>query len=120
VKNSSDELVWQGRIHIGDEPGVYGDAAFSGLCAEFPVTIRAFDPTSTDEDLTFVLEAENVHVFTGYAGHSSAIFGYEPDPAGGPYKWKQVTLLSSAMTLDHSEVKLPTLGNLCTSSEPPA
>jgi hypothetical protein len=110
MKNPQDELVWQGRIHIGDEPGVYGDAAYSGLCAEFPMTVRPFDPTSTNEDITIVLEADNVHVFAGYAGHQVVVIGYEPDATAGPYKWKQVPLLTTVMTANHTEIKLPSLG----------
>lgn len=110
MKNPQDELIWQGRIHVGDEPGVYGDAAYSGLCAEFPITIRPFNPSVTNEDITFVLEADNVHVFPGYAGHQVLITGYELDPVAGPYKWKQVPLLAIALISDHTEIKLPSLG----------
>jgi len=67
MKNPQDELIWQGKIHIGDEPGVYGDAFYSGLCAEHPVTMRPF-PGGSGEDINLILEAEDVHVFSGYAG----------------------------------------------------
>ncbi len=49
MKNPQDELIWQGRIHIRDEPGVYGDAAHSGLCTEYPVTAKPFNPRSGKE-----------------------------------------------------------------------
>src|SRR5262249_20855977 len=69
MKNPSDVLIWQGRIHLGDEPGVYGDASYSGLCMELPMTFHPFDPTSPNEDLNLELEAEDVNVYTGYPGH---------------------------------------------------
>jgi hypothetical protein len=28
--NQSQELIWQGHTHIGDEPGTYGNAHYSG------------------------------------------------------------------------------------------
>src|SRR5258707_1271926 len=98
MKNPKDELIWQGRIHLGDEPGVYGDASYSGLCTELPITILPFEPSTSQEDINFELKAENVLVFSGYPGHVITVFGYEPDPASGPYKWKQVTLLTAALT----------------------
>jgi hypothetical protein len=38
------ELIWQGRIHLGDEAGVFGDAFYSGLTTELPVTMQKTDP----------------------------------------------------------------------------
>lgn len=111
MKNPKDELIWQGRIHLGDEPGVYGDASYSGLCAELPITVRPFDPTSSKEDINFELKAEGVSVFAGYPGHLITVFGYEPDPPAGPFKWKQVTLLTSTMTSNRVQVTLPSLKN---------
>jgi hypothetical protein len=39
MSNQKSELIWAGRIHLGDEPGVYGDAAYTGLATEFPLTL---------------------------------------------------------------------------------
>ena len=50
MKNPKDELIWQGRIHLGDEPGVYGDASYSGLCTERPIAVLPFDPTGSEEE----------------------------------------------------------------------
>jgi hypothetical protein len=111
MKNPSDELIWQGRIHLGDEPGVYGDASYSGLCMELPVTFHAFDPTNPNEDIKLELEAEDVNVYSGYPGHLITIFGYEPDPTSGPYKWKQITLYSTTMTSNNTQVTLVSLKN---------
>lgn len=55
----SFELVWQGRLQFGDEPGVYGDAHYAGLCSEWPVTIRKFDPNSNAPgQVSFQLDAD--------------------------------------------------------------
>lgn len=80
--NPQQELIWQGRTHLGDEPGVYGDAHYSGLCAELPITVFRSDPTST-EDMPFkiVLETENLETFNPFPGHAITVIIYEPDPA---------------------------------------
>jgi hypothetical protein len=111
MKNPKDELIWQGRTHLGDEPGVYGDASYSGLCMELPVTLLPFEPASSKEHINFELEAEDVNVFPGYPGHVMTIFGYEPDPPAGPFKWKQVTLLTSTLSSNNAQIKLPSLKN---------
>ncbi len=79
--NPQQELIWQGRTHLGDEPGVYGDSHYSGLCAELPITVFRSDPTST-EDLPFkiVLETENLETFNPFPGHAITVIIYEPDP----------------------------------------
>ncbi len=55
------ELVWEGRIHLGDEPGMYGDAGYSGIALEFPLTLRKTDPTGPDTT-TLVLHTQDVQV----------------------------------------------------------
>ncbi|HXI41957.1 MAG TPA: hypothetical protein VNH83_18380 [Bryobacteraceae bacterium] len=109
MKNPQDELIWQGRLHLGDEPGVYGDAAYTGLCAEHPITVKPFDATSNKEDLTFEIEAEDVQVFTGYSGHAVTVFAYEPDPTAGPNKWRQVTLQTARLTGNSLNIKITSL-----------
>jgi len=112
MKHQTDELIWRGRIHLGDEPGVYGDASYSGLCMELPVTMFPFDPTSSVEDIKFELKAEDVHVFNGYVGHVITVSGYEPDPTpANPYKWKQVTLLTTVMSSDKTDITVPSLNS---------
>lgn len=109
MKNPNDELIWAGSIHMGDEPGVYGDAAYSGLCAEFPISVRPFDPQSTTEHLTFHIHAENVRVYQGYSGHQLTVSGYEPDPVAGQHKWRQVTLLKTTLNSDDTDIPLKSL-----------
>ncbi|MGH3774563.1 MAG: hypothetical protein ACRDRR_02320 [Pseudonocardiaceae bacterium] len=72
------ELVWEGRIHLGDEPGVYGDAAYPGIALEFPLTLRKTDSTGPDIT-TLVLHTQDVQTFAGYPGHLITVTAYQPD-----------------------------------------
>lgn len=73
------ELIWQGRIHVGDEPGVFGDAFYSGLAMELPVTLRKIDPSGPD-CTTLIVRTQNVETFSGYPGHLITATLYEQDP----------------------------------------
>lgn len=73
------ELIWQGRIQLGDEPGVFGDAFYSGLATEFPVTLQKTDPSGPDIT-TLVIQTQNVETFSGYPGHLITVTLYEKDP----------------------------------------
>lgn len=81
------ELVWQGRTQLGDEPGTFTDAAYSGLSIEFPLTVRNTGATSTGDKITFFLSAEHVKVFSGYAGHLVKVFYYQESST--PFHWTQ-------------------------------
>ena len=72
------ELVWEGRLHVGDEPGVYGDAAYSGLALELPLTLRKTDPDGPDTT-TLVVRTQDVQTFAGYPGHLITVTAYQPD-----------------------------------------
>ena len=72
-----NELIWQGRLHIGDEPGIYGDAAYCGLSAELPFTIYRSDVAMTSFKL--VLETEGLETFPNYLGHGIDVVMYLPD-----------------------------------------
>lgn len=83
--NQNQEMIWQGRTHIGDEPGVYGDAHYSGLAAELPITVYRSRPENpADNPFKLVLETEELETYTGYPGHEITVLIYEPDPAN-PY-----------------------------------
>ncbi len=72
MDNRHVELIWRGRMHIGDEPGIYGDASYVGLGIDLPVTVRPFPDQDNLEDrneLTFLLEADNVAIPQGYPAH---------------------------------------------------
>ena len=101
------ELVWEGRIQLGDEPGVYGDAAYTGLTTEFPMTLFRGSGATTDQiDLT--IEAEHVSNFKPYPGHQVVVRWYEDDGTGN-YQWKEVPLVDDRLKSDKLTVtvKLP-------------
>lgn len=86
------ELVWRGRTHLGSEPGVYGDACFSGLCAEWPLTLRKFDRNNAAGGVVRLrLEAEDVQTYSPYPGHRVTVFRYVPDPSpGNRHGWRRL------------------------------
>jgi hypothetical protein len=90
------ELIWQGRIHLGDEAGVFGDAAYSGLAAELPVTLRKIDPAGADTT-HLVVETENVQTFAGYPGHLITITLYEENPSQ-PNHFLETVLANERLT----------------------
>jgi hypothetical protein len=87
------ELVWQGRVHLGDEPGVYGDAAYSGLSVEFPLTLEKTG--SGPDTATLVVKTEGVQTSSGYPGHLLTVRLYEED-SNKPNHW-----LSSVLVTEH-------------------
>ncbi|HMG55185.1 MAG TPA: hypothetical protein VK601_16930 [Kofleriaceae bacterium] len=88
------ELVWQGRLHFGDAPGVYDDAHFVGLASEWPLTLHKFDPSSTTGGtIKLRLQADDVKVFAPSAGHPVTVTRSENDPLpGNPWHWKRTVL----------------------------
>lgn len=59
MSNQQSELICAGRIHLDDEPGVYGDAAYTGLATEFPITLTKCT-AETQNDISLILTAKNV------------------------------------------------------------
>ena len=76
MERARPQFVWRGRLHLGDEPGVYGDAQYVGLGCDLPLTVREFEENPPDT-ATFVLVAEGVGVREGYVGHSVQVVAYE-------------------------------------------
>lgn len=70
------QLVWQGRLHLGDEPGIYGDACYVGLGCDLPITVREFDKHPTGA-ATFVLATENMGTQRSYPSHMMQVVCYE-------------------------------------------
>ncbi|MFD2467696.1 hypothetical protein [Amycolatopsis silviterrae] len=98
------ELVWQGRIHLGDEPGIYGDAAYAGLAAELPLTLEK-SPQATTDSTELVVRTEGVRTFQGYPGHLIEVFGHQPS-AADPLVWEQVTLATARLTTADDDRKV--------------
>ncbi|MGH3623210.1 MAG: hypothetical protein ACRDQ5_15670 [Sciscionella sp.] len=95
------ELVWEGRIHLGDEPGVYGDAEYPGITLEFPLTLRKTDPAGPDTT-TLVLRTQDVQTFAGYPGHLITVTGYRPDPADPTHATETVLATERLTTADNN------------------
>jgi adenosylcobyric acid synthase len=94
------ELVWQGRIQLGDEPGVFGDAEFAGLRVELPFNIEVSESHGSTKILIHI-EAENVHSFSPYPGHkASVVYHYPLDPNNVNGKWGQKILSTGFLTSD--------------------
>ena len=92
------ERVWEGRLHLGDEPSIYGDAAYAGLAVELPLTLhRMSQAREAGERVEFLLETQDVRVFDGYRGHRVDIVGFFSDPAAQP-EWQGRVLQSGRMT----------------------
>ncbi|WP_067460940.1 hypothetical protein [Actinomadura macra] len=94
--STQPELVWQGRIHLGDEPGVYGDASYSGLALDLPLTLQKTDPAGPDST-TLQVVTEHVATFATYPGHLITVILYEPDP-GQPGHFNEVILATTRLT----------------------
>jgi hypothetical protein len=111
MKYPAAELVWEGRIHIGDEPGTFGDASYSGLASELPVTVYRSGGTGTPPDPILVITAEHVAYYgNGYDGHVVTVTGYREDPAE-QYHWLEFPITAARLTADRLEMPLP-LGSL--------
>ncbi|MBH1938395.1 hypothetical protein I5Q34_29765 [Streptomyces sp. AV19] len=89
------ELVWQGRIHLGDEPGVYGDASYAGLTVELPLTVERL-ATTGPLTTTLVLETQDLRTFQGYPGHLLEVFLFAP--ASAPQRFTRKLLASTRLT----------------------
>ncbi|EHQ24792.1 hypothetical protein [Mucilaginibacter paludis] len=92
-------FLWEGKVQLGDEPGIYGDAAYSGLSLKFPVTIANINTAApVDDVITLNIYTNAVNIFGGYPGHKISVFGYSENPKGS-YHWKE-TLLATVQMKD--------------------
>jgi len=100
------DLLWQGRAQIGDEPGVYADAFYSGICVQFPVQLFAHSPTQSDASrVTFIIEVERVQVFDKYPGHVVELFSHVEDDGRSGF-WREQSLASARLKQDRVEVTI--------------
>jgi hypothetical protein len=89
---SNSEFIWAGRNHMGDEPGIYGDAQYVGLSFEYPLTVKSMTTPATGK-ATVTVTAKDVQVFKPYPGHQITIYGYTPLTPGDPVsKWKKTPI----------------------------
>lgn len=104
--NPNSTFTWQGRVQIGDEPGIYGNVTYCGLSMEFPLTIKNFNPGAPAGDvIKFEFYTENVNVFPGYQGHLIVVRQYTPDPQpANPFKWKETVIKNTDRILNGANV----------------
>ena len=99
------ELIWQGRIHLGDEPGVFGEAFYSGLTMELPITLQKLDPSGPDTT-TLVVHTQNVETFPPYPGHLITVTLYEEDP-NQQFRFTETILATKRLTSeDHNRQEI--------------
>lgn len=101
-QHRGSEFVWQGRLHLGDVPGTYGDAVYAGLCAELPVTLKANPSSTSSHTAEFLLDAEAVEIHGDYPGHMVSIISYEPSPDRS--RWKETVLTECRMRENRARV----------------
>jgi hypothetical protein len=78
------QLIWQGRLHLGDEPGIYGNACYVGLGCDLPITVREFDEHPVGR-AAFVLGTENMSTQRGYPSHLMQVVCCEVTDAANHY-----------------------------------
>jgi hypothetical protein len=104
--SSKPELIWQGRMHLGDEPGVFGDAHYSGLATEIPITLEKISPQGSNRT-TLVVTARNVATFAGYPGHLITVTAYLPS-AGQPDHFTERVLATARLAgADQNRKEIP-------------
>jgi hypothetical protein len=101
ANSSQQEMIWQGRLQLGDEPGIFGDAAYTGLCAELPFTIFRADPAA--QDFKLVLATDDLDTFQGYPGHEITVFTYLPDPNQPFHSIQQVLATARFLGTDQNK-----------------
>ena len=90
------EFVWRGRIHLGDEPGIYGDAAYGGLATQLPIELQPFAASGGGGRLHVFVEAEEVRVYGPEHGHRVVLVAHRPGPSGSA-PWTVEPLTSTTL-----------------------
>lgn len=114
MKHSDPELVWQGRLHLGDGPGVYGDAPYAGLNVELPFTVRRFPDAQGTALGTLMVETEGLQARTGQSSPNLSVVRYARDADA---HWDGGILLEQPLTGEMTTVQL-NLGNAGVTDEP--
>ncbi|MCG8332315.1 MAG: hypothetical protein MI974_31805 [Chitinophagales bacterium] len=87
----TSELLWQGNVHMGDQPGTFGNANYSGICFELPFMLES--SIGTKQEVSISIITDLVKVYTGYTGHKVTISRYELNTGSpNPYDWKRVII----------------------------
>ncbi len=96
MDDPAPELVWQGRLHLGDGPGVYGDATYVGLGGELPLTLRRFPDAAGPPSATLLVETEGLQPRGGLPGPTIRVVRFGPDGATG--RWQERVLGEGRLT----------------------
>jgi hypothetical protein len=106
---SSVEPIWEGRIHLGDEPGIYGAAAFAGLAMELPVTLLPLNPAGGDPaDIAFEITANRIKIYPPYKGHLVSVFTYSLIAGSNPPTWSRS--LVGDVLMDRASIEVRAAG----------
>jgi hypothetical protein len=107
MKSTKSELVWTGITHLGDEPGIFSNANYTGLVFELPLTIKS--SSGELQEVSFILKTELVKIFSGYKGHKVTITQFVLDNTSqNPYDYKEV-ILKEDYILDSNSDKIVTV-----------
>jgi hypothetical protein len=89
VTDPRNETIWRGRVHLGDAPGIFGDAQYAGICSEHPITIyrSPLEDFPLDEAFELIVRTDCVRVLAGL-GHVVSAFVHDPDPQN-PNQYKE-------------------------------
>lgn len=97
MKSTQSELIWLGKTHLGDEPGIFSNASYGGLAFELPITVKSF--SGSKMSVSLILRTEFVKVFSGYKGHKVTITMFVPNSSTpNQYDYKEVILLEDYIT----------------------
>jgi len=111
------DIIWQGRIHIGDEPGYYGDAAFAGLCFDLPIELMPYsgeykDGHESEGHVTLILNADGLRPDLGYPGHRVIFFPLAPDETSGAWTEGSIGARGRLGAPDSGPLSLTLEGNI--------
>lgn len=97
----SAELIWEGRFHVGDEPGVYGNAEYAGLAVELPVTLTDYSGAGGPADVTFDLTGQGVSNFgPPYPGHKVTVWALTQVASSNPPVWQKQQVSAGVLDAD--------------------
>lgn len=101
VQDTSTEMVWKGRLHIGDEPGMYGDAEYSGLAVELPLILTDYAGGGTPAEVTFDLTAEDASSFGApYPEHKLTVSALTQVAGSNPPVWGKKIIVEAVLDAD--------------------
>jgi len=113
-KREGQNLIWQGRLHVGDEPGAYGDAIYVGLSLELPIEVIAFkDKSASKDEVILTLNAEGIEPDRGYPGHKVTVVSYGQNYADRRERSKPKKLAEARLDIkSHGELVLKISGEV--------